>query len=792
MKKNNFLTLFFFLLFAAAFSQDKVTLSGIVKDQKSNETLIGVTISFQNSTTTRTSLTNEYGFYSISLPKGEYRIEINSLSFDGFSEVITLDSNTKKDLFLIEKSNEIEQVVVAGNSKKLQIDKPEMSVNKLTISQIKAMPAILGEVDVIKSILTLPGVTNAGEGQSGFNVRGGAADQNLILLDEATIYNSSHLFGFFSVFNADAIKDLKLYKGGIPARFGGRVASVLDIYQKEGNSKKFGMNGGIGLISSRILAEGPIVKDKGSFLVAGRSSYAHLFLKLADNNNTAYFYDLNTKINYKLNENNNLFLSGYFGRDVFSLNNQFINTYGNSVLNVRWNHLFNDKLFSNASFIYSDYYYGLTLDFIGFNWESGIKNYNFKYDFKHYVSDSYKLFYGANAIYYNFNPGRIEPIDANSSINEKQLAKKHAFEPAFYIDAEQKLTDKLSVNYGLRYSMFYRLGEQTMNVYANNQPVTYDADLGIYEKATPVDKKYYGKNETIANFGNLEPRIALAYTINDNQSVKASYNRMSQYLHLISNTQSPTPLDIWTPSDNFLKPQILDQFAVGYFKNLKNGDYTLEVESFYKMVKNRLDYIDGADLIANEAIEQVVLAGKTRAYGLEIMAKKNVGKLSGWISYTLSRSEQQTAGRTPIESGINNGNWYKTGWDKTHNIYVTGSYKLNQKWSFGSIFTYQTGQPVTFPTAQYQYQGINVPVYSDRNQDNLPAYHRIDVSATLNPTKNKGRKWQGEWVFSVYNLYGRKNAASINFRQNQDSGLNEAVRLSIFGIVPSVTYNFKF
>jgi hypothetical protein len=792
MKKNNFLILLFFLVFTVAFSQEKVTLSGIVKDQKSNETLIGVTISFQNSTTTRTSLTNEYGFYSITLPKGEYRIEINSLSFDGFSEVITLESNTKKDLFLIEKSNEIEQVVVAGNSKKLQIDKPEMSVNKLTISQIKAMPAILGEVDVIKSILTLPGVTNAGEGQSGFNVRGGAADQNLILLDEATIYNSSHLFGFFSVFNADAIKDLKLYKGGIPARFGGRVASVLDIYQKEGNSKKFGMNGGIGLISSRILAEGPIVKDKGSFLVAGRSSYAHLFLKLADNNNSAYFYDLNTKINYKLNENNNLFLSGYFGRDVFSLNNQFINTYGNSVLNVRWNHLFNDKLFSNASFIYSDYYYGLTLDFIGFNWESGIKNYNFKYDFKHYVSDSYKLFYGANAIYYNFNPGRIEPIDANSSINEKQLAKKHAFEPAFYIDAEQKLTDKLSVNYGLRYSMFYRLGEQTMNVYANNQPVTYDADLGIYEKATPVDKKYYGKNETIANFGNLEPRIALAYTINDNQSVKASYNRMSQYLHLISNTQSPTPLDIWTPSDNFLKPQILDQFAVGYFKNLKNGDYTLEVESFYKMVKNRLDYIDGADLIANEAIEQVVLAGKTRAYGLEIMAKKNVGKLSGWISYTLSRSEQQTAGRTPIESGINNGNWYKTGWDKTHNIYVTGSYKLNQKWSFGSIFTYQTGQPVTFPTAQYQYQGINVPVYSDRNQDNLPAYHRIDVSATLNPTKNKGRKWQGEWVFSVYNLYGRKNAASINFRQNQDSGLNEAVRLSIFGIVPSVTYNFKF
>ena len=792
MKKSNFLLFVISLFITSAFSQDKVTISGIVKDIKTNETLNGVTISFEYNTATRTSLTNEYGFYSISLPKGEYTILINSLSYSEFSETIILESNTKKDFRLTEKDNEIEQVIVSGNSKRLRIDKPEMSVNKLTIAQIKAMPAILGEVDVIKSILTLPGVTNAGEGQSGFNVRGGAADQNLILLDEATIYNSSHVFGFFSVFNADAIKDLKLYKGGIPARFGGRVASVLDIYQKEGNSKKFGMTGGIGLISSRILAEGPIVKDKGSFLVAGRSSYAHLFLKLADNNNTAYFYDLNTKINYKLNENNNLFLSGYFGRDVFSLNKQFINTYGNSVLNLRWNHLFNDKLFSNASFIYSDYYYGLTLDFNGFNWESGIKNYNFKYDFKHYLFDNFKLFYGANAIYYDFNPGKIEPIDSDSGINEKQLAKKHAFEPAFYIDAEQKLTDKLSVNYGLRYSMFYRLGRETVNIYANNQAVTYDANLGIYEKATPIDTKYYGKNETIANFDNLEPRVAVAYTINENQSVKASYNRMSQYLHLISNTQSPTPLDIWTPSDNFLKPQILNQFAVGYFKNIKNGDYTLEVESFYKTVKNRLDYIDGANLIANEAIEQVLLSGKTRAYGLEVMIKKNVGKLSGWISYTLSSSEQLTEGRTPIESGINNGDWYKTGWDKTHNIYVTGMYKLNEKWSFGSIFTYQTGQPVTFPTGQYQYQGINVPVYGNRNEDNLPAYHRIDVSATLNPTKNKGRKWQGEWVFSVYNLYGRKNAASINFRQNKDSGLNEAVRLSIFGIVPSVTYNFKF
>ncbi len=792
LRKIQIFSLLFFLFSLITTAQDKVTLSGTIKDAKSNETIIGANIQISGTSFNRTIQTNEYGYYSISISKGNYELTIQNLGFETVTETIELQSNTKKDFLLSEKSKEIEEVVVKSNNKILKIDKPEMSVNKLSIAQIKQMPAVLGEVDVIRSILTLPGVTNAGEGQSGFNVRGGSADQNLILLDEATIYNSSHLFGFFSVFNADAIKDLKLYKGGIPARYGGRVASVLDIYQKEGNSNKFSMNGGIGLISSRLLAEGPIVKDKSSFLIAGRSSYAHLFLKVTDNQNSAYFYDLNTKLNYKINDKNNLYLSGYFGRDVFNLNNQFMNTYGNAVLNVRWNHLFSDKLFSNMSLIYSDYYYGLTLDFIGFNWDSGIKNYNFKYDFKHYLTDKYKLFYGTNLVYYSFNPGKIEPTDSQSGINPKQLAKKYAFEPSFYIDAEQKISEKIAINYGVRYSIFYRLGQETINTYANNQAVIYNEEIKIYEKATPTGTKYYDRNDVIAHFNNFEPRLAVAYTINTNSSVKASYNRMSQYLHLISNTQSPTPLDVWAPSDNFLKPQILDQYALGYFKNIKNGDYTLEIETFYKKVKNRLDYIDGADLIANEAIEQVVLAGKSRAYGLEILAKKNEGKLTGWASYTLSRSEQKTAGRTPNEIGINNGEWYKTGWNKTHNVSITAAYRWNEKWSFGSIFALQTGQPVTFPTGQYQYQGINVPVYGNRNENNLPTYHRLDVSATLTPTKNKNRNWKGEWVFSIYNIYNRRNAASINFRQNQDSGNNEAVRLSIFGMVPSVTYNFKF
>jgi hypothetical protein len=789
MKKQ---ILFFYLIFHSflGYSQDKVTLSGTVIDSNNNESLIGVVIEIP--VLKISTITNEYGFYSLTIPKGTYSVVINTIGYETKIVEISIQENRKLTFDIKADAKELDAVIVNKNPYRTIISKPEMSVNKIAISTIKKMPAILGEIDILKSITTLPGVTNAGEGQSGFNVRGGAADQNLILLDEATVYNSSHLFGFFSVFNADAIKDLKLYKGGIPSRFGGRVASVLDIYQKEGNSKAFHLSGGIGLISSRIMAEGPLVKEKGSFLVAGRSSYAHLFLKLTDNKNSAYFYDLNTKLSYKLNENNNLYLSGYFGRDVFSLNNSFVNTYGNTVFNLRWNHLFNDKLFSNFSMIYSDYYYGLTIDFVGFNWDSGIKNYNFKYDFKHYLNDKTKLFYGVNAIYYDFNPGKIEPINSASGINPKQLDKKYAFEPALYVDVEQQLSDKISINYGLRYSLFYRLGNQKLNTYANNQAVVFNSEQQIYEKATPNGTVDYGRNETIAKFNNLEPRFSIAYLLNDAQSIKMSYNRMTQYLHLISNTQSPAPLDVWTPSDQFLKPQILDQIAIGYFSELNDGKYTLEVESFYKKIKNRLDYIDGADLIANNAIEQVVLNGNARAYGLEVLFRKNEGRLNGWASYTLSRSEQQTPGRNSIETGINNGAWYKTGWDKLHNLSITGMYKLNEKWSFSSIFTLQSGQPVTYPNGQYQYQGISIPTYGLRNEDRLPTYHRLDISATLIPSKNKNRNWQGEWVFGIYNLYSRKNTASISFRQNQDSGNNEAVRLSIFGIVPSVTYNFKF
>jgi hypothetical protein len=785
------LTLFFLIASFNVFAQDKYTISGTITEANSNETLIGVNVIVKG--TNYYAITNEYGFYSITLPKGEYQISISYVSFETIEETILLNDNIKKNYALSNVGEQLEEVVIT-ESNKVNTRKPEMSVNKLSIATIKKMPAVLGEVDVIKSILFLPGVTNAGEGQSGFNVRGGGADQNLILLDEATIFNSSHVFGFFSVFNPDAIKDLKLYKGGIPSRYGGRASSVLDIYQKDGNSKDFHVNGGIGLITSRILAEGPIVKDKGSFLVGGRASYLHLFLKFSDDlkNNTLYFYDLNAKLNYKLNKNNNLYLSGYFGRDVFGLSKSFVNTYGNSTLNLRWNHLYSDKLFSNLSMIYSDYYYGLNFDLIGFDWNSGIKNYNIKYDFKHYLGEKIKLNYGLNSIYYDFNPGIITPSTSDSAINYKKLDKKYAFEPSLYIEAEQKITNKLAINYGLRYSWFYRLGSSTVNLYENNQAVTFNNDLKIYEKGIPIATQYYGSNKTITDYANLEPRFSIAYELSENQSVKASYNRMAQYLQLISNTQSPTPLDVWTPSDNYIKPQLADQVALGYFKNFSDNNYSLEVETFYKTIKNRIDYIDGADLIANEAIEQVILNGKMRSYGLELMLRKNTGKLSGWIAYTLSKSEQKTEGRTAQETGINNGDWYRSGYDKLHNLAVTSVYEYNKKWNFGANFTFQTGQPVTYPNGQYEYQGITVPSYGLRNDNNLPSYHHLDVSATYTPKPDKKKGWQTEWVFSIYNLYSRKNAASISFKQNVETGINEAVRLSIFGIVPSVSYNFKF
>ena len=768
------------------YCQEKVTLSGYVSDSENNETLIGVNVIIPNLKIGTT--TNDYGFYSLTVPRGDYKLQISFLGYKNQEIDLIILSDFSQNFNLQKEIQVLDEVVIEESSEFINLRSPEMSVNRLSISTIKKIPAVLGETDVIKSITLLPGVTNAGEGASGFNVRGGGADQNLILLDEAIIFNSSHLFGFFSVFNPESIKDVRLYKGGIPAKYGGRVSSVLNIFQKEGNKNKFNSQGGIGLISSRLLLEGPIKKETTSFLFGGRSSYAHLFLPLIESvdNNKAYFYDLNTKLSHRVNEKNTIFLSGYFGRDVFDIDNLFDLSYGNSVANFRWNHLFSNKLFSNLSMIYSDYDYTLDFGLAEFDWNLGITNFNLKYDLKYYLNEKLKIEYGLNSIYYKFDPGLIQPTTDSSTIQNQKLEDKFAVESAIYSSLDYKLLPKLQLNFGLRLSNFLRLG-QKINTYENDNPLLFINSVQIYEEATPLGFIEYSKSEVIKQFTNLEPRFSLAYKIADDKSFKISYNRMAQYLHLISNTNSPTPIDVWAPSGKYIDPQLLNQVAVGYFETFNNKIYSLQAEVFYKTIKNRLDYIDGAELIANDAIEQVLLNGEARASGIEILFQKNEGKLTGWIAYTLSKSEQRTPGRTEEETGINNGNWYFTPYDKTHDFSLVSNYRINSRWNLNFNFIFQTGQPITYPNAQYQFQGFSIPNYEARNSSRLPSYHRLDISAIYKP-KNKA----GEWVFGIYNIYNRKNAASIRFQQNINNGTNEAVRLAIFGIIPSITYNFKF
>ena len=755
-------------------------------DSQSNELIIGSSVIVEGLNIG--TITNSYGFFSITIQEGNYNIRIQNLGFKDNTQNINLNKNLSLNIYLTEEVESLNEVIVVENSEDIDIDLPVLSLNILSGKTIRQTPVVFGESDILKTIQLLPGVSSAGEGASGFNVRGGAADQNLILFDEAIIYNSSHLFGLFSVFNSDAIKEVKLFKGGIPSSYGGRLSSVLDVYQKDGNNQKTSINGGIGAISSRFLIEGPIQKNQSSFLVASRGTYAHLFLKLTDIENIAYFYDINTKSNFVIDNRNKIFLSGYFGRDLFKLDGTFMNTYGNSTLNFRWNHLINDKTFSNTSLIFSDYYYGLELDFVGFDWKSGIKNLNLKFDLKNYYSNEFQFNYGLNFIYYDFNPGTIGPLTADSGFNFSKLNKKFAFENSTYFDVLHKISNRLSMRYGIRINQFLRLRQNGLQKYIDNNPLFYDIDLGIYDPAKPLANNFDNNSSVFKTYNNIEPRINISYSFN-NQSIKASYNRLNQYLHLISNTSSPTPLDIWVPSGPYIKPQKLDQFAFGYFKRMKK--LKIETEIFYKKIKNRLDYIDGADLVANDNIETVILAGKSRAYGIEFLLKKSDGRHKFWLAYTLSKSEQKTAGRNSSENGINMSEWYNTPYDKPHDISINSEYRINKKLKIVGNFIFQTGQPTNYPNSQYTYMNLNVPNYGKRNSQRLPNYHRMDVNLTLNPEK-KNKKVESSWVFGIYNLYNRDNASSIIFRRNNETLKNEAVQISIFGIVPSVTYNFKF
>ena len=770
-------------------AQEKFTISGYITDYESGETLIGATALVKELG--NGAVSNEYGFYSISVPEGSYTLEFSYIGFGNIIKSVSLSANYKLDVELGEMKNELAEVVVTAKEEDSNVREVSMSVNKLDITTIKSMPTLLGEVEIIRSLQLLPGVNSVGEGATGFNVRGGSIDQNLILLDEAPVYNSSHLFGFFSVFNPDAVKDVKLYKGGIPSRYGGRLSSILDVRMKEGNKKKLNINGGVGFIFSRLSVEAPIIKDKSSLIVAARRSYidvlAKPFLSESLNGSELNFYDLTLKTNYDINDKNRLFISGYFGRDNFGFGDQAGFNWGNKTGTIRWNHLFSERLFSNLTFYFSDYDYQIKFGNDSqnkFDWNASIQNIGVKPEFSFFLKPGNLLKFGGQSILYTFDPGNAVGVSEGEE-RDFSLPQKYAMENAVYVENEIDITTTIKTNYGLRLSSFTYLGKGTAYEYADGIP-------GERRYATSATE--YDDWESIKTYYNFEPRLSLQMQLSSNNSIKASYNRTTQYIHLVSNTTAATPVDIWTPSTNNIRPSTADQVAFGYFQNLNDNTYELSAEVYYKTMNNLVDYIDGADLLLNQFIEGDLIEGEGRAYGIELMAKKTKGKFNGWLSYTLARTERQTP-------GINGGEWYASRFDQLHNLSLTGFYEINDRWTTSANFAFNTGSPTTFPTTRYTIQGFVVPHNANevRNNVRLPNYHRLDLSITRKGKIKEGKRWTGDWVFSVYNVYNRKNAFSIFFAQEDGripigSSVNtDAYRLSVIGnFIPSVSYNFKF
>jgi CarboxypepD_reg-like domain/TonB-dependent Receptor Plug Domain len=788
------LLLLLLLLPGFTLAQQKFTISGHIKDASNGEALIGATVFVKEINNGATA--NEYGFYSITLPAGEFTLQYSYIGYKAVVKTFSLNKNSPMDVELASEADQLEEVVVTGELEQANAKNLEMSTNNLSIKTILKIPAFLGESDVFRSIQLLPGVSTVGEGASGFNVRGGSVGQNLVLLDEAPVYNSSHLFGFFSVFNPDAVKDTKLYKGAIPSRYGGRLASLLDVRMKEGNSKKLEVNGGIGSVFSRLSVEAPIVKDKASFIVAGRRSYidilARPFVDLLQDGGSLNFYDLTLKTNYNVSAKDRLYASGYFGRDVFMFDKRQGFSWGNTTGTVRWNHLFNDRLFANLTGVYSKYDYKLQFgdtDANKFSWNSSISNFIAKPDFSYFINANSELNFGGEAIYYTFNPANAYGVN-NGTVIDISLQKKYNLEASLYAGGSQKLGSVLSVDYGLRFSQFVSYGPGSQYTYNDTIP-------GI--RKTAIGRKQYGRNDKISTYNNLQPRFSFKVQMNENSSLKGSYNRMVQYLHLISNTTASNPLDVWTPSSSNIKPELGDQFTFGYFKTLPlKHQYEFSAEVYYRSTQNQIDYIDGADLLVNPRLEADLLSGVGRAYGLELYAQKKTGKITGWVSYTLGRSELKV-------DGINRNEWYPTRYNQTHNLKVAAFYDISKRWSVSGNFVLSSGTPTTFPTSRYTQQGILIPynLNDSRNNVIIPAYHRLDVSFRLEGKQfrkdGKPRKNTDYWVFSVYNVYGRKNPFSIYFSQADERRLpgqpldSQATQLSIIGtLVPSISYNFKF
>ena len=756
-----------------AIAQQTYSVSGTVKDKKNGELLIGVSVKVSEDPTINVAA-NEYGFYSLSLPAGTYTIIISNPGYKDFEQQIKVDQNIKIDLPLLpqeETTKAIDEVVVTAVKKDKNLTSAQMGAETLNIKSIEKLPVLFGEKDVMKTIQLLPGIKSNGEGSSGFSVRGGATDQNLILLDEAPVYNASHLLGFFSTFNSDALKDASIIKGNSPAQYGGRLSSVLDVKMKDGNNKDYNLNGGIGLISSRLSVEGPIQKEKSSFIVSGRRTYADLFLKTNKDykDNKLYFYDLNLKANYQINENNRIYLSGYFGRDVLGLGDTFNTDWGNTTATLRWNSIISSKLFSNTSFIYSNYDYKISLknDDTVFDLNSKIRDWNLKQDFTWFAGNKHSVRFGLQSIYHTLTPSSA----SGTTVSSFPRNPRYSWENAVYINDDFKATEKLTVNYGVRLAIFSVLGGDTFNTYEN----------GVLTDSKFLEKGKFGKT-----YVNPEPRISANYRINEVSSVKGGYSRNTQNLHLLSNSNSGNPTDQWIGSSYTVKPEIADQISVGYSRNFNNNNYELNAEVYYKSMKNQIDFKNGAQIgfDAGSDVESELLFGKGRAYGLELIAKKKSGKLTGWISYTLSKTERKI-------DGINNNEWYNARMDKTHDLSIVATYQLNPKWSFSGLFVYSTGNAVTFPTGKYELNGQTIFQYSNRNADRMPAYHRMDLSATYEPTSNK--RFRGSWTFGIYNLYGRENAYTINFEDNPDHpGTTRAMQTSLFRWVPNITYNFKF
>ncbi len=787
--------------------QETFTISGYIKDASNGETLIGATVYVQEINGGVVS--NVYGFYSITLPQGDYTLEYRYIGFENQVRQVSLNADSRQDIDLAEASAILEEVVVTAEKEDANVSELQMSVAELDIKSITKIPAFAGEVDIIKSIQLLPGVSTVGEGASGFNVRGGSVGQNLILLDEAPVYQSSHLFGFFSVFNPDAVKDVKLYKGGIPSKYGGRLSSILDIRMKEGNNKELDVSGGVGTIFSRLTVEAPIIKDKASFIVAGRRSYAdipiRLFTDFFDDGAALYFYDLTAKANYNINEKNRVYVSGYFGRDVFRFDRQQGFNWGNQTASARWNHLFSDQFFSNFTAFYSNYDYsfafGNTED-DQFDWNSKIQTYNFKPQFTYFLDQYNEINFGWDGLVYIFDPANAIGVTSGEPI-DISLDRKYAIEASMYASNDQKIGADWTVQYGLRYSYFNNIGP-------GNRYILGDTLAG--SRRPVMDTTRVDRLESLADFGNLEPRLAVKYEINPSTSLKASYNRMNQYIHLVSNTVAATPIDVWQPSTNNLRPQRGDQIALGLFKNFANNKIETSVETYYKWTRNQVDYIDGADIFINDLLEADVIAGDGRAYGIEFYAKKPTGRFNGWISYTLGRSELKIDG---INYGLNSvdrqGRWYPARYDQTHNLKITSNFQINPTTYVSGVFSYISGTPTTYPTDRIVVAGQVIPLNDgSRNNVRIPDYHRLDISLTVDNIFIGNKKGRSDnLVVSVYNVYNRKNPFAIYFTQDDDNRIdfsrlgnltqpNEPVETKsfetsiLFFILPSITYNFKF